>query len=379
MAARWWIVALFVLALAGEVVFRLELRRRRLTFIPPKHYRQLYVAPHPYLPYTMKANMRVGNAETQHYPLHPGRYGLQAFSLNNRRMVQDRDVAWQKRPGTTRILCLGASTTANSIWEAGRRHSYPLELQAALDAALGTDRCEVINGGTGGWTTAEILVSFALYLIDLRPDVMLLYHGVNDLEASLTAEFEPDYSHSRRNFGEAVARIRLASRFPAITWWKSYMFLKSRWIGFGNSRHDLLKCIRVRPADWRNPFRGLATERRNVDHLIQLCRANGIHVVLSTFAYHVYRGVAEDPLVLKYRDGVAQENGMLRELADRYGLPLADVAAAVPDQDDYFLDTMHFTPAGMRLVAQQFAARVLPLVPPASAPAPSPACAANPA
>lgn len=359
MSFWFWLSITATIFLLGEAAFRVVLRLRGVHFEPPKTSGDLYIVPHPYLPYVYRPGSLVGNAQSAPYPLHKGRYEFRSHRINNIRFFNE-DVG-PKQPGVCRVMCLGASTTANSLWELGdlKEYSYPLCLKDALDARVGSGRCEVLNCGMGGWTSAEILINFALHLIDLQPDVVVLYHGFNDLEASLTAPFASDYSHSRKNFGEAYARIKFASYWPNFRSWKSYVFIKGRLLGFGNVRYDLLSSIRAGKADLDNPFMGLDTERRNIEHLIHLCKANGVQIILSTFAYHLYARVSQERRALKYRDGVAMENTMLRELAARHDLPLVDVASQIPDHDDYFADTIHFTPEGMRWVADRFAERIV--------------------
>jgi lysophospholipase L1-like esterase len=358
----WLLTAACVLALLGEVAFRILIRLRGIPFSPPKTYRHFYIVPHPYLPYVYKPHTLIGNVQPAPYPLHRGRYEFRPVRINNIRFFNE-DVRLQKEPGTWRVMCLGGSTTANSIWAVAdpQEYSYPLCLRAALAQRAGSSRYEVLNCGMGGWTSAEIFINFALHLIDLRPDIIVLYHGFNDLEASLTTPFASDYSHSRRNFGETYARIRLASYLPNLRFWKSYAFLKGKLVGFGNVRYDLLSSIRAKKADLDNSFMGLETERRNIEHLIHLCRANHFQVILSTFAYHIYAQVEQDRRVLKYHNGVQMENVMLRELAERHQLPLVDLATLIPDDDAYFVDTVHFTPLGMRFVADCFADRIIEL------------------
>lgn len=359
----WLLVVACAVALLGEAIFRTLLWAKGKSFKPPKTLRDLYIVPHPYLPYVYKPHTIIANAEIASYPLHRGRYEIRQTRINNVRFFYE-DVRPEKNPGTWRVMCLGASTTANSIWEIGnpKEYSYPLCLRESLARCERSQRYEVLNCGMGGWTSAEILVNFALHLFDLKPDAVILYHGFNDLEASLTTPFASDYSHSRRNFGEVYSRIRLASYVPNFRAWKSYAFLKGKLMGFGNVRHDLLSSIRVKKADLDNPFMGLETERRNIEHLVHLCRANQIQVILSTFAYHVYSQVTQDRLVLKYRDGVQMENAMLRNLARQHSLPLVDIASLIPDDDAYFVDTVHFTPQGMQFLADQFAGRVAEVI-----------------
>lgn len=364
-----WLVALIGgLLLLVEAAFRVFLMIRGIRFSPPKTYRHLYILPHPYLPYVYKANTVVGNVEIARYPLHPGRFEFRPVRINNVRGFHE-DVLMPKEPGMRRIMCLGGSTTANSMWEVGNpeEYSYPLCLRASLARRPSDTRYEVLNCGAGGWTSAEIFVNFSLHLIDLQPDLVVLYHGFNDLEASLTAPFSSDYSHSRKNFGETYTRIRLASYLPNLGFWKSYAFLKGRAMGFGNVRYDLVSSIRAGKADLDNPFMGLEAERRNVRHLIHLCKANNIQIILSTFAYHVYDAVSQDRRALKYRDGVKLENAMVQALAKEYDLPLVDIAGLIPDDNDYFVDSVHFTPRGMQFLADQFADKIVDVLAPLSA------------
>lgn len=363
----WTVAVTAVVLIAMETLFRMALWVRGSDFVPPKRVRDLYVIPHPYLPYVFRANARVKNDEPARYPLHRGRFEFRTVRTNSLGLLGP-ELADSKPDGVTRVLCLGASVTENSIWEVGEptEHTYPIHLQGVLDDRAGPGWFEVVNCGVGGWTTAEILVNFALRLVDLRPDIVVLYHGLGDLTPSLTAPFRPDYSHSRRNFGEAYARIKLASRLPSLRWWKSYSYATARLMGFGNVRYDVLSSIRVAAPEISAPFRGLATERRNVEHLLELCRLRGVRVILSTFAYHVYDAVAEDPATLRYRDGVLEENEMMRGLAAARGLRLIDVAREMPRQDAYFVDSVHFTPLGMRWVAERFGEAILAATTPAA-------------
>lgn len=352
-----------VAVLLVEVGFRLYLKAKGKTFTPPKTHRNLYIVPHPYLPYVYKLNAIIDNSQVAPYPLHAGRFEFRSVRINNIRCM-DRDVQLQKPPGTRRVMCLGSSSIASSIWEKGcpTQYSVPLCLKESLERYALDCPCEVLNCGMGGWTTAEIFINFALHLIDLRPDVVILYQGFTDLEPALTGPFASDYSHSRRNLGEVYARLRLATYVPNLGAWRSYFYLKRTLLGFGNIRYDLLRSVRLKKPDFSNPFMGVETERRNVEHLIHLCQANGIQIVLSTYAYHLYGAEGREPRMHKYQEGVGLENEVLRDLATRHQIPLVDIAALIPDDDAYFLDAVHFTPLGMQFLADQFAGRIAELL-----------------
>ncbi|MBI4349168.1 MAG: SGNH/GDSL hydrolase family protein [Elusimicrobia bacterium] len=356
------LVALLTLALVAvvvEVCVRLTLRLRGTSFEAPRRVHPPYLAPHPYLPYAFLPGVAFGGTEPTLFTLHRGRFEFRRQRTNQYRCLGDQ--LGPKRDGTLRILCLGHSSTESCVWEVGGsiEHSLPLELERYLSRRSTDRRIEVVNCGVGGWTTAEMLVHFALTLLDGEPDVVILYQGANDLIPSLTPGFRSDYSHSRRNLGEVFWRTSLASRLPDLPWWKSYSYVTMRLIGSGNVRHDAHANVNVGRIQVAGPFTGLSTERRNMESLIHLCRGNRIKLILATFAYYVYPAVAADPLKLKLREGVREENEMLRNLARDHGLPLVDVARLIPMEDRFFLDTLHLTPAGMEFLAQRFGDAVL--------------------
>lgn len=356
---QWlWLIAVAVtIGILIEVAVRVFLRSHDIRFSAPRTCRNNYIIPHPYLPFVYKQDSVIDNSEPASYPLHRGSYEFKSVRINRFRFMGE-DIPIQKEAGTVRVMCLGSSSIASSIWEVGnpKQYSYPICLKEALDKRMGDYRHEVLNCGMGGWTSAEILINFALHLIDLKPDVVVFYHGLNDLEPSLTTPFVSDYSHSRKNLAAIYGRIKIASYLPNPSWWKSYVCLKRELLGLGNIRHDLLRSVRVKRPGIDNPFMGLDAERRNIRHLIHLCQMNQIQIILSTYTYHLYDGVRDNRKALRFKEGVQEENEMLRELAEQHGLPLVDIAALIPDDDAYFLDTVHFTPLGMQFVADSVSA-----------------------
>jgi lysophospholipase L1-like esterase len=84
-----------------------------------------------------------------------------------------------KKPGVTRIITLGASSTFGYY---DRDHeSYPYYLEQTLNKDSGaTDRFEVLNLAIPHLHSEEILALFKAEAIPLHPDVVTLYEGVND-------------------------------------------------------------------------------------------------------------------------------------------------------------------------------------------------------
>ncbi|TMA43192.1 MAG: SGNH/GDSL hydrolase family protein [Deltaproteobacteria bacterium] len=93
------------------------------------------------------------------------------------------DFSTEKPPDVLRVLTLGASSTFGF----GNRddETYPHLLEEILNRrAAGTARFEVINFAIPHATTTEIVSMFRAEGVELRPDFVTLYEGVNDAKAA---------------------------------------------------------------------------------------------------------------------------------------------------------------------------------------------------
>lgn len=349
--------ALLVLAslAAIEIGFRLWHHRRhgRPYHVAIKfEWKRGHVVPHTFLSFAYKPNEVIDRNQPLPYPLHPNRFHSFKTPLRlNGHGHFGPDFARDKPPGTLRVACLGASTTANNIADGERDYTYPELLRAGLAEAFPDRPVEVLNCGIGGWVSADILINFLLNIVHLRPDYVILYHALNDLPYHLMEDFRTDYTHGRRNLGEVLWRIKLAYHFPKIRWWHSYECLRDLVFGTGNVRNDLVRMITTQTPRIDRPFADLSVEQQNLRSLLAVCRHHGISIVLSTFCYYDY-----DPTLRsrRYGEGVAEENALMRALAAEFDAPLVDQAALVAPVPENFVDAVHFTPAGMAAIAGNF-------------------------
>ena len=191
------------LLLASDFVFRFSYRLFRgmpYKFLPRPNFEKLYVKSHPYIPYIMKSNHKSEVSEKADYPLHQGKFNFVQLTTNNMGFFNgtkgSRDILVPKPKNTKRVICIGASTTGNYIEANGKVFSYPLELERILQEKK-SKKFEVHNCGQGGYNSADILVRYALQIIDFQPDIIVLYHAYNDITQYLTKNFKSDYSHAR--------------------------------------------------------------------------------------------------------------------------------------------------------------------------------------
>ncbi len=153
------------------------------------------------------------------------------------------------------------------------------------------------------------------------------------------------------HLGKVYHLYRWAANFPEIRL-DSYNFLIDYCLFNENIRFSILDTISRGNIDINNNFQGLDTYKRNIEHIIDICKANKIQVILSTFSQYLYPQVQNDVKYLEYYEGVELENIAIRDLAAKHNLPLVDNACQVPKEDKYFVDTVHFTPEGMHLIAE---------------------------
>ncbi len=322
-------------------------------FIKKIPFEKLYVEPHPYLPYMYKKNFSSAPSEKYNYPLHNNFYSAKLETNNFGFYNGDngsRDIQIPKPQNLFRIICLGGSTTANYVSDGKRNYSYPLELENILKQK--NNNVEVNNCGTGGYNSADILVRFLLQTIETKPDAIVVYHAYNDISSYLTDNFQADYSHSRKNLGENYWRFRIGSKIPDFPL-RFYNYLKNHWFP-SNIRYSLLDVVSKGKLNLNLDYgKGLKIYERNLQNLINICKKNNIKVVLSSYCFYLHDKVKNSKINKIYEKIVLEENEVVKNLAKKNDLSFVDCHSKIPKNVDYFLDTVHLTPKGMKFVANE--------------------------
>ncbi len=256
--------------------------------------------------------------------------------------LRGSDVSVAKRPGVTRVLCLGDSCTF------GGPHPYPEMLQALLDKAA-PGRFEVLNGGVIGYSSLHGLEWFERELARLDPDIVTIYYGWNDM-------WREKDSVVRAWFKIRVAREQPA-RFRSYLWEaasRGLVFLRS-WLGHAS--------LQVPPEQYRavlERFAALGREQRFTP--IYLTAPAGFDGD-QTPQWLVKRGmVAEGDSVPRLRQ---EYNRVVVDVAEEERLPLVDLAAdfdggggrTLFDRPDE--DPIHPNDKGYRIIAEALAAEIL--------------------
>jgi len=274
-------------------------------------------------------------------------------------------------PETLRVLADGGSTTFD-VGASSGDSTWPARLGRLLtDSAR---YVQVYNGGVPSYRVIDNLIRFEQELHLLRPHVILLLQGHNDLYAMLRADEEADPD--------------APSEVPAVTPW-------GRWL----ERHSLLygKGVVVARGAWRRVF-GSARAQRSAEELraalalgmaqyetdvrayIAVASALGVRMVLIE-PPHVSGAAAAadgdmrdrwrsafgsvDPTVIL--DGYARQDEVLRRVAAETGATHVPTSGFGLDSLRFYEpgDPIHLVDEGTRVLADGLAQALRPLLQPA--------------
>jgi lysophospholipase L1-like esterase len=262
----------------------------------------------------------------------------------------------QPPAGAYRIIALGDSCTfATGFWRIG----YPSQLQQMLNEGRPSGRFEVINAGVEGYNSTFALERIRDELLRLRPRLMIIYIGWNDLMKTDPA------SESHVDAYRWLARWLEASYL--VKAYRKLLFVTLRPLVLGPTTVD-------RPGD-AEAFDQFQPSRyqANLEQMIRLLREHEVGVLLVTLPTVVRPGMTQEDLrrsnvffpYFPGAYGVARllslhrvYNRTIVRVGREAGVPVVDLAGLVeqlPDRSPYFWDTMHPNEQGGRLIAQALA------------------------
>ena len=267
-----------------------------------------------------------------------------------------------------RIACLGGSTTYSAA-VLDYRETYPFALERALGGA-GFTNVRVINAGSAGWSSLESLINLQFRVLSTSPDLILVYHGINDVHPRLVW---PPERYLADNSGKRVPNVSalvVAGPLEHRTLLRSLLIRTERIQPHSSFRRTVDNAADSYYGDlfekqWRSgsypdgKFREVSAAemfranppvhfRRNLQNIVAVARRHDVVPVLMTFAF--LPGVKGMPHVSsqEYLTALAESNSVVRQVAAEEGVALIDLERRFPRDPEMFADGIHMTPPGQR-------------------------------
>lgn len=277
-----------------------------------------------------------------------------------------------KEKDEIRILCLGGSTTENAALAPDRR--YPKVLERILKDRYGIRKARVINGGKNWFTTEHSLIAYVTYYSDLKPDIIVVMHSINDILRSFSpadyalGEYNDRWSHF---YGPAINGARpptfekyLAAylEVPMRGWYAPFRFKAvdfpvSRYVSIKSYERflrKLSKCVRndgakivfvAQPSIYKEQMSNEEMLRLNFGMLGARERSG---FFTSTYPSH-----------RSFLKAMEEFRRVERKVAVEEAAAYLDADAELPKKLDYFKDDVHYTEKGAELLASFIASEIV--------------------
>ncbi|MCA1959261.1 MAG: GDSL-type esterase/lipase family protein [Desulfomonile sp.] len=276
------------------------------------------------------------------------------------------------------IVTIGGSTTQDFHIDDRKTWSYRLQeyLRETCPKSF-LDKCPRVwvgNGGTCGQSTRAHIMFMEDVISKIRPDAVILLVGINDLGFSISREARERGNH----WDELHWKMKLCLNswlIQVLYIWKKILLDKVHVVEFSVARRTFEprplagKPMPV-PEDPRELLVGLDEYRANLRKIITIGKALNVRMLFLT-----QPTLTEDNDYWRSMDGgffwiehpdrtlsaagayrlLNEYNKTLMEVCAEQRVECFDLASAVPHEDQYFTDTVHFSERGADLVAQKVA------------------------
>ena len=285
--------------------------------------------PHPYLTYIPAPNYTNITGKTSHNSM-----GFRGPEIR------------KSSSNTIRIVTIGGSTTYNTKIEEDQK-TYPAQLQTYLNSAQNKIEVEVINAGVGGYTTWESFINFAFRVLEIEPDILIIYHAANDLHTQRVRNYASDNIGYRRPWHLSTDwKLALLKHSYIVRLFRS-IFRYSKPLGVEHYTN-------VEIVDYSKPAQYIHEPyyfEKNLQKIIKLAKSYDIEVILCTFA--------SNPNFTKhyasteyYKKGFLKMNTIIRECSVRYDLVCVDLETAMSRESLYWVDGVHMNEKGAEKKAE---------------------------
>ena len=360
----------FIVCVLCAILMEIGLRYYLVNFASQEHYlnyatlgminnnfknHELRYSPHPYLGYFPTPNFKNDKGDA-----------------HNSLGFRGEEIIIPKPENEYRIVCIGGSTTYTTDVD-NYKYSYPYLMEEKLKN-MGYSNIKVINAGVGNADTWYSLINLEFRVLDLDPDMIIVYHGDNDVESRMVFPYE---FYRGDNTGRVVSLIEKLQQENIID--KSLTLRIVGRILFGyikpygslHGLHSADTCVydeyfsqinnntypqgifkNIDGIDILNTNKPIYTER-NVRNMIAVCNANGINIVLSSF---ISVPLSEETSSKLYQKAIEDNNKIMKALSFEYKTPFFDFKRVMPIDKKYWVNRgVHVNEQGAKIKAELFA------------------------
>lgn len=291
-------------------------------------------SPHPYLNYYGTPNYQ----------------SLDGLNVHNSMGYRGPEIQMPKPEGVMRIIITGGSSTYETGIKDWHKDSAR-QLEKQLREQYHTEKIEVINAGLGGWDSWEGLIDLELRVLELQPDLIILYHGVNDVHSRLVnpAYYKSDNTGRRKQWENKACGslfcLKLVQVISGITT-SQFDVDAPTW---GPSDTKILGMSQDEVLEKNKPV----YFERNMQDMITLIKERNVSVMVVTWAHSNQLGdYASYPY---YEKAFAEQNEMLKELGRKNNVPVYDYASEMPIDKKYWVDGRHVSELGAEIKGKLYA------------------------
>ncbi len=244
----------------------------------------------------------------------------------------------KKPEGGYRIAVLGGSAAYTEKVK-DNAQTFTAQMEKILREQYGYHNVQVINAGVPGYTTWESLINLEFRVLDLEPDLIIIYHNTNDVHARLVlpAAYRGDNSGARVQWHE-----------PPIKWWEHSAILRiaSRKLDWTEQVRldDFVEAPTTVDRTGADPYAALQQNppvyfKRNLSNMLAVAKENHIKAMLATWAFSPHFGdyASED----YYQQAYKEQNEIIRQVALAHAVPVFDYGTEMTQDKAYWADGRH--------------------------------------
>ena len=303
------ILILFLIFGVAEVVLRM--------IVPSQRFEQVATnagdrwMSHPFVPHAGKRNAS--------YRFRPPGSAVEIEVDNNDDGFRAHQFSKERDPEEFSILCLGGAVTYG-LDAPSNGDTWPELLQHKLEKNFRGKKIRVYNMGVETATTAISTINLSLIGIHTRPNIVLVYHGPNDLASIGHKEFRTDQVHFYNDYNPTRSWLSFRKAIPSGLRQRSYVF------ALGSAALDSALGLTEPPyepfrerVEGPDRFHGIDATLRNFKTINAVSEGRGAKAVFSTYRFPR----DGDPLENKF-------NALVRDYLDANKFSYIDMERELP-------------------------------------------------